>query len=985
MNHPVDVVTLLLGRSAMRIVFETLFAGSVSALALAGAASAQNVAVTTTPDAVASAGVEEIIVTAQRQSQSLQDVPIAISAFTGASLARQNITNTTLLQQQLPNITFTKTNYTSSNFAIRGVGNTAVGTSIDSGVGVAFNEMPLFSPLLFETEYFDLDRIEVLRGPQGTLFGRNATSGVIDVITKKPDSHLGAGAELEYGNYNSRKVTGDINIPLSTLGLGQDLGGFRVAGLYLKRDGFTTNLFDNSRIDGRDLYSVRASLRLTPGPDTTIDFVGSYFHENDNRSRSQKQLCHRDPTGILGCLPDTLAAQPINSNAFFANVITSKEFLALNGFGPAAGPLSLNSVYGKDTYSGALVPNDLRTVDAQYNPTYRANEKIFEAHLEQRFGKATLNVIGGYSESANNGRVDYNLVIPNAISPAIPATAQAFFGKSAPVFQNGQVCVSAVNANLVGYIGNQIDRCANNPLQYDQSAFRSQQYNIEAHLDSHFDGPLNFLIGANYLHGKISTDYEVATSFADYASLLLTGPTPTAGPNAGVKTGLASPYFSNNTPRYTLDAYAGFGEVYYKPTDSLKLTVGARYTVDKKRSIDFYPQPLLALGPVPFGTQSIANLVTYRDASLTNKAVTGRVVLDWKPELSFTDSTLVYASYSRGYKAGGINPAFNPAIFQAPTTVGPEHINAYEVGTKNRFGGGVFQANLTGFFYDYKGLQISRILNRTSFNDNTNAEVYGVEGEFVIAPVKALLVNITASYLHTRIKNLSLADTRDPSAGRSDVVIVKDITTAANCVVAPTTPQASAAGAIGLVNAVNAGINAKAGAGLQNAVQVPATNAYGAFSICSAIAGAIQGGKLPFQYFTSPNGSVNLPDGIAVDLSGKQLPNSPAVKVSAGAQYTFGLPHDWNAVLHGDVSLTGKQYGRSYNDFADRIPAYEIVNAQLQFNSPDEKYYVRAFVTNAFNTQAITGLFVNDATSALFTNVFTVEPRRFGLGIGAKF
>ncbi|MDP9096674.1 MAG: TonB-dependent receptor plug domain-containing protein, partial [Pseudomonadota bacterium] len=416
----------------MRIVSTLLFAGSASALALTTAVSAQNVATAATPVATPE-GVEEIIVTAQRQSQSLQDVPIAVSAFTGATLARQNITNTTLLQQQLPNITFTKTNYTSSNFAIRGVGNTAVGTSIDSGVGVAFNEMPLFSPLLFETEYFDLDRIEVLRGPQGTLFGRNATSGVINVITKKPDSHLGAGAELEYGNYNSRKVTGDINIPLSSLGIGQDLGGFRVAGLYLKRGGFTTNLFDNSKIDGRDLYSVRASLRLTPGPDTTIDLVGSYFHEKDNRSRSQKQLCHRDPTGILGCLPDSLQAEPINSNAFFANVITSKEFLALNGFGAAAGPLSLNSVYGKDTYSGALVPADLRTVNAQYNPTYSASEKIFEVHIEHRFGKATLNVIGGYSESANNGRVDYNLVIPNAISPAIPGTAQAFFGKSSPV------------------------------------------------------------------------------------------------------------------------------------------------------------------------------------------------------------------------------------------------------------------------------------------------------------------------------------------------------------------------------------------------------------------------------------------------------------------------------------------------------------------------------------------------------------------------
>ncbi len=387
---------------------------------------------------------------------------------------------------------------------------------------------------------------------------------------------------------------------------------------------------------------------------------------------------------------------------------------------------------------------------------------------------------------------------------------------------------------------------------------------------------------------------------------------------------------------------------------------------------------------MPFGTQSVANLTTTRDQSLTNKAVTGRAVLDWQPVLSFTDNTLLYASYSRGYKAGGINPAFNPAIFQAPVTFGPEHINAFEIGTKNRFHGGVFQANVTGFYYDYSGLQVSRTLNRTAFNDNTNAEVYGIEGEFVVAPSHNWLFNITASYLHTRIKDLSLSDARDPSGGRSDVVVIKDITTAANCVVAPTAVGTSPAAAVGLVNAVNGGINAATGAGLQNAVPLPATQAYGAFSVCSVLANAIKANNLPFQTFTSPTGTPGLPDGIAVNLAGKQLPNSPSAKVSVGAQYTFQLPHEYHAVLRGDLNFTGNQFGRDYNDNADRIKAYEIVNGQVQFYSPNEDYYVRAYVTNAFNTQAVTGMFVNDATSALFTNVFTVEPRRFGLAIGAK-
>src|SRR5689334_19393454 len=95
---------------------------------------------------------------------------------------------------------------------------------------------------------------------------------------------------IEYGNYNSIKVKGMVNLPVG------DTFGVRVAGFYLNRDGYTKNLFDNSRIDGRDMYAVRGSVRWEPGPDTTLDLMGYYFHERDDRLRIQKQLCQRDPT-----------------------------------------------------------------------------------------------------------------------------------------------------------------------------------------------------------------------------------------------------------------------------------------------------------------------------------------------------------------------------------------------------------------------------------------------------------------------------------------------------------------------------------------------------------------------------------------------------------------------------------------------------------------------------------------------------------------
>src|SRR5215207_4163663 len=109
----------------------------------------------------------DIIVTAQRRAESLQNVPIAVSAFSGEALERQQIENASDLQQSLPNITYTKTNFTSSSFTIRGIGDLCTGFSCDSATGIHVNDMPLTSTRLFETEYFDLERVEVLRGPQG--------------------------------------------------------------------------------------------------------------------------------------------------------------------------------------------------------------------------------------------------------------------------------------------------------------------------------------------------------------------------------------------------------------------------------------------------------------------------------------------------------------------------------------------------------------------------------------------------------------------------------------------------------------------------------------------------------------------------------------------------------------------------------------------------------------------------------------------------
>jgi outer membrane receptor protein involved in Fe transport len=288
-----------------------------------------------------------IIVTAQRSNERLQDVPIAVSAFNAEALEKQQIKNTSDLQLTLPNVTFTKTNFTSASFTIRGIGDLCVGVTCDSATAIHMNDAPLFGTRIFEGEFYDLAQIEVLRGPQGTLFGRNATSGVVNFRTARPDlSGFGASVEAEYGNYNGVKVKGMVNAPIG------ETVGVRLSGFYLNRDGYTENLYDNSRIDDRDMYGIRGSLRFEPSSGTTIDLMAQYFHERDSRMRIQKQLCQRDPTGVMGCLNARRDYAFTNGNSTLGTIFASQEFFRIRGVPSGQTALtpnfSVGSLYGPD-------------------------------------------------------------------------------------------------------------------------------------------------------------------------------------------------------------------------------------------------------------------------------------------------------------------------------------------------------------------------------------------------------------------------------------------------------------------------------------------------------------------------------------------------------------------------------------------------------------------------------------------------------------
>ncbi|MGV2495219.1 TonB-dependent receptor [Pelagerythrobacter aerophilus] len=969
----------------------TLLAG-ICAGVLAFPANAQE---TDTDEGVAAAtGGPVIVVTAQRQNQSLQEVPIAVSAFTAEALEAQQIENASDLQLTLPNVSFTKSNFTGASFTIRGIGDLCVGVSCDSATAIHTNGAPLFGTRLFETEYFDLERVEVLRGPQGTLFGRNATSGVVNVVTAKPDlSGIAAAADLEYGNYNSIKAKGMINLPIG------DVLGVRIAGFYLNRDGYTRNLYDDSRIDDRDMYAIRGSLRFEPGPDTTIDLMGYYFRENDNRLRIQKQACQRDPTGVLGCLNARLDFDKANADSTLASVLSSQELFAIQGI-PAV--LGLGSIYPEDGdgYSNFDEPDDVRTVRTAFTPEYFADELQVQARLEQRFGDLNLSVGGLYQETSVDSRQDYNLgVLDRSAGYLTALSTLAFFAENglpvpgvpgafvpgssayfAPIAEalipngpTGELCTSSNRQESQGaYEGHAI--CSDVPLAFDRSNGDQKSWSAEAILSSDFDGAFNFLIGGIYANSRVTENSYYVNSFGlDYATGILG--TFSAFANGAPPAYLATSMYRNNTRDFELDSYGIFGEVYFDISDRLKFTGGLRYNNDEKSIVarntlasflnpfsndgDPFDSPFVGSYDADPGTDG--NQIV-QERSVSFDEITGRAVLDFQA----TPDNLFYASYSRGYKSGGINPPLSPA-FEVPESFGSESIDAFEIGTKNTFANGALQLNATAFYYKYKDLQLSRIVARTSVNDSIDANIWGFEIEGVIRPSPQWLINANFSYLNAEVAgDQFFSNPRDPGGGDPDAVIIKDISNGALCAVTGPAPGAAAA----FVTAVNAGLGLRGPEAFPSDSGIAST---GAFGICAVLDA------------NAPAGFSVLSPGVQVNIKGNKLPQAPEMKASVGVQYTAEFANGMTLVPRFDIALTGEQYGNVFNGNVNRIEPFVQANAQIQLNGPDERWYVRGFIQNIFDSSSMTGLYLTDASSGNFTNIFTLDPRRYGIAVGARF
>ena len=675
--------------------------------------------------AMAQAGfLEEVIVTAEKRETTLQDTAIAVSAFTQDELERGLINNNMDIQFAVPNMLMSKGFFTTAQINIRGIGNLCVGASCDQGTGVHMNGVYLNNSRIFETEYFDTERVEILRGPQGTLYGRNTTAGVVNIITKKPEEEFGGFIDASVGDYGYIRTRGALNIPLT------DNIWQRFSVFYTERDGYVDNVFDGNEIDGRDMYSIRSSTYFAIGDNTDATLMINYFDEDSDRMRGGGTYCSKDAAGVLGCIPNQ--GKP-NETSHGGAGITG---LLLQGVGGVTG-----MPFPVDDYLNSINPKDTREVNFDFTPDYQADETVISLEINHDFGEYRFTSLTGYQDSSLDAQNDYDSTVASELWP-FPVT-----------YNHGPLGEITVDKQFAS----------------DRSTTEPEQWTQEFRLASDFDGPLNFLAGAFYL------DYESEVHFYVYSAGL-----NVFGQTFGVPEELR--VFDNDTKKFQLETFALFGELYYDINEKTELTIGLRYTDEDKEA----DQRTIYLAFADIPTPDDDGYSNFKDDW---QETTGKANLSY----NLNDDVMLFATVARSYKSGGFNPISSESPLLDPdlggdpglTSFEPEYINSIEIGAKTRLFDNTLQANLTAFYYDYEDLQVSKIVSQTSVNENTDADVYGFEGEFIWAPSENWTFTSNLSYLDTELGDLETFDTADPAQTGTSAGIVSlgngNLVLACNC------------------------------------------------------------------------------------------------------------------------------------------------------------------------------------------------------------
>lgn len=599
--------------------------------------------------------VGEIVVTAQRRQERAQDVPISISAFSGERLSQMNVDEAQDLYGKTPSLVVGSQGQASrdvQSFTIRGQ---STGFLSAPAVAQYFAEVPLPSAVTLALQgapglFIDLENVQVLSGPQGTLFGRNTTGGAVLFVPRKPTEDFEGYVEGGYGNYDFKAVEAAINIPLIS-----DKLLVRIVGAFQDRDGFTKDLIFDKKRDDLHWYSGRVSVLVRPSEnlESLTLFYGS------KSSNNGAGYIH-DRFNIEGLKGVGFCADP--GEVFGPNAVQCDVYRRQTEIAEELGPRKTR--LGADAFSVIKLWGISNTTSFEINDSLTLRNIISFHRLRDNYG--------GDQDATPLQQYEQNQTAGVPGSAFIPGLAE--FGLP-----------------LMGYLNGETDH----------KGYRDdiEQFTEELQLQGRsLDGKLNYTVGAFHYNARPGTNWTQAV--IDYCPALFTGLCEFGQSVTGV---------SNKSNALYAQGTLDFG-AFAQALEELRLTAGYRYTWDEVKGFASIWRPnsqagvanCLEGGLVPNPAVPLADVMTvcYFDASLKSKGATWTVGLDYKP----VSNLMIYGKISKGYKAGGFNTL---AVRPEARIFRPEELTSYELGFKSdwRIADMPVRLNATYYYSDYKNIQ----------------------------------------------------------------------------------------------------------------------------------------------------------------------------------------------------------------------------------------------------------------------------------------
>lgn len=707
--------------------------GGVGLLALAVPAFAQDAAHPTTANADtagsgASTGIADIVVTAQKRSQRLQDVPASVSAISADALKARGVADATDLMGSMPSLQVT-TPYgkTQPNFSLRGVSiANEFSASTTAPIGVYVDEVYESFRASQGQQLFDLDHVEVLRGPQGTLYGRNTTGGAISFFSMKPKlTGDEAYLTLGYANYNTKNAEGAAEYTLVP-----DKLGLRIAGSIADGDGWMWNVAQNRKIGTTNNEALRATLRWMPTPDLDITFKA--FGSRDNplaaAAYATGQLAGgRDILGYSRNDPSQNGGAALGPNA--VNSDTAGNYFTSTWGGTLTikydldAHLSITSITGFDrgTYNNSPFDCD-GSPNSVCALTYYSRSSNFNQDLRFAYKSPKLNLIGGLYYGVdrvdNHNHLDFFGALQQPeLAAGLPGT---YFNP--PVLTGDSLSVvPAFNPTGASVVlpANAPNVCA--PINVGNPGGFLDSRSLIALLT---DIAIN-----NTSNGGAGGAYSAACRAAGAAPVM-----PIMGEQ----------FYTISRPSTAI-----YGDATFEATDHLTVALGLRYTFDRVHLYNArsYLYDLngttISASTIPYSYPYNPALADVSQGEAANR-LTGRLNVSYK----FSSDIMAYVDYSRGYRSG----TYNGLAYQGMNQlyyVQPETVDDFEGGIKTRLFDRKVVFNLSGFYYKYKNQQFDEIIGATSFVRNGDGHIYGAELELNARVLPTLTLNASLGLLHS--------------------------------------------------------------------------------------------------------------------------------------------------------------------------------------------------------------------------------------------